>query len=152
MSRHMSTFHHACILKMHDCWLHARDNPGYDPTSFFRYFLRHFWLCPSHLVTCCLSQMEDSINICIVSSNTISNIIAQSHVRPCCMQAHNCQFLGSWKEGQFADGKWVHRNGTMFQGSFNNSVPVCGIDDYGCKKGGFPLLCVVLSLPVIMHE
>jgi len=38
-------------------------------------------------------------------------------------KAHNCQFLGSWKEGQFADGKWVHKNGTMFQGSFDNSVP-----------------------------
>lgn len=33
-------------------------------------------------------------------------------------------FIGVWADGEFVDGKWVHQDGTSFQGSFEASVPV----------------------------
>jgi hypothetical protein len=39
-------------------------------------------------------------------------------------QAQSCMFIGVWADGEFVDGKWVHQDGTTFQGSFEASVPV----------------------------
>lgn len=39
-------------------------------------------------------------------------------------QAQSCMFIGVWADGEFVDGKWVHQDGTTFQGSFEVSVPV----------------------------
>ncbi|GFH25674.1 uncharacterized protein HaLaN_23676, partial [Haematococcus lacustris] len=33
-------------------------------------------------------------------------------------QHEGCQIVGEWEEGGVTSGHWVHRDGSMFQGSF----------------------------------
>lgn len=35
-----------------------------------------------------------------------------------------CSFEGTWKEGDFATGDWVLRDGTTYKGSFQGGKPV----------------------------
>lgn len=37
-----------------------------------------------------------------------------------------CQFMGSWADGAFAEGKWVQHDGSIFNGAFTGSLPVGG--------------------------
>lgn len=53
-----------------------------------------------------------------------------------CAQAHKCQYHGVFVEGSFAEGKWVHHDGTTLTGSFGGgAVPV------RARRSGCCLLC-----------
>jgi hypothetical protein len=41
-------------------------------------------------------------------------------------QADGCQLHGAWQGGEFVDGQWVCRDGSLFRGSFEASRPVRG--------------------------
>ncbi|GBF91518.1 hypothetical protein Rsub_04258 [Raphidocelis subcapitata] len=40
--------------------------------------------------------------------------------------ADGCQFHGAWSEGDFVEGRWVWRDGSMFAGAFDASKPAQG--------------------------
>lgn len=51
----------------------------------------------------------------------------------------HCQLIGEWQEGGFVTGRWVHRDGSMFHGTFAGGVqPVrLRVRLHACKLAGW---------------
>lgn len=47
---------------------------------------------------------------CIAPTGLADSVLA-------CLQAQHCQYVGTWHEGNFIEGKWVYNDGSMFSGS-----------------------------------
>lgn len=41
-------------------------------------------------------------------------------------KSQECQYVGTWQQGSFSEGTWVHQDGSTFRGKFEQSLPVDG--------------------------
>jgi hypothetical protein len=88
--------------------------------------------------------MQDALQgaCCLDLTSSADSVLASA-------QAQHCQYVGTWHEGNFIEGKWVYNDGSMFSGSLGEvTAQAANAEQVGGGRG----LCVLGVLRAVLWQ